>query len=290
MNGLSVVLPTYNEAPNIVPLLRALQTELAGRACEVIVVDDDSPDGTWRLAEAEATISSGIRVIRRIGRRGLTSAIAEGIQASHGEFIGWMDCDFTVPPSLISRLAAKVEEGFDIALAARYVPGSRDGRSDAPLRKLASRVIVEFARALLPREFHDYTNGVAVARRAGKLAEADQIRQHLVGFGVRGLVDPLDRRLLVGNDRLFHQLGLSTKAHVIIEVQHIEPSKDIRAGWTELFKVAVKVFSRFQISRAALFLIRPPLGDFPGESAGSWNVPSPSAGSLHRPCPRLAVF
>ena len=162
---LSLILPTYNEAENIVPLLQALGEELAGSEFEIIVVDDDSPDGTWRLVETERESMPGLRLLRRVGRRDLTSALADGIQASRGELVGWMDCDFSAPPSVVPRLAAKISEGFDVAVASRYVSGGRDARLDSPRRRLASRVIVELARALLVRDFHDYTSGFVVARR-----------------------------------------------------------------------------------------------------------------------------
>jgi dolichol-phosphate mannosyltransferase len=162
---LSVILPTYNEAGNIVLLLRELREVLAGIEFEIIVVDDDSPDGTWKLVETERASMPGLTLLRRIGRRGLTSALLDGIRASKGDLVVWMDCDFTTPPNVIPRLAAKMSEGFDIAVASRYVAGGRDARTDSPGRRMASRVIVELARALLVRDFHDYTSGFVMVRR-----------------------------------------------------------------------------------------------------------------------------
>jgi dolichol-phosphate mannosyltransferase len=162
---LSLILPTYNEAADIVPLIHALRKELSGIEFEIVVVDDDSPDGTWRLVEAERDSVPGLKLLRRIGRRGLTSALSDGIGASRGDLVGWMDCDFSAPPRIIPRLVAKISEGFDIAVASRYVPGGSDARTGSPLRRMASRVIVGLARALLIRDFHDYTSGFIVARR-----------------------------------------------------------------------------------------------------------------------------
>src|SRR5581483_10817584 len=147
----SIVLPTYDEAGNIVPLIRAVRGALAGASCEVLIVEDDSPDGTWRLAESEP----GARVIRRVGRRGLTSALREGIAASSGRLVGFMDCDFSTPPELLPRLVAKIGEGFDVAVGSRYVPGGADARTGEPIRRLASRAIAAAARALLVPTFHD---------------------------------------------------------------------------------------------------------------------------------------
>jgi dolichol-phosphate mannosyltransferase len=162
---LSVVLPTYNEAPNIVDLARAVRAVLPRPDDEIIVVDDDSPDGTWRLAQEEAASVRGLSVIRRVGRRGLTSALSEGFQAARGDLIGWMDCDFSTPPELFPVLAAKVAQGCDIAVGSRYAPGGADARAGNPLRRLASLVITRLGSALLVPEFRDLTSGFAVARR-----------------------------------------------------------------------------------------------------------------------------
>lgn len=162
---LSVVLPTYEEADNVVPVLRALRAALPGPDDEIIVVDDDSPDGTWRLAEREAAAGAPVRVLRRVGRRGLAGALAEGFRACRGELVGWMDCDLSTPPALFPALAAKVREGFDIALASRYVPGGADGRDAQPLRRALSRAICALGRGLLAPGVRDLTSGFAVARR-----------------------------------------------------------------------------------------------------------------------------
>ncbi|MFI5347963.1 MAG: glycosyltransferase [Elusimicrobiota bacterium] len=162
---LSMILPTYNEEADIVPLIRALREELSGFELEIVVVDDDSPDGTWKRVETERAFTPGLRLLRRIGRRGLTSALSDGIRASSGDLVGWMDCDFSTPPAVVPRLVAKISEGFDVAVASRYVLGGRDARAGSPWRRLSSRMIVEFARALLIRDFHDYTSGFVVARR-----------------------------------------------------------------------------------------------------------------------------
>jgi dolichol-phosphate mannosyltransferase len=162
---LSVILPTYNEADNIVALVRALRAELAGAALEIVVVDDGSPDGTGKIVAAEAASTPGLRLVARAGPRGLTSSLADGIRASRGELVGFMDCDFSTPPDVVPRLAAKIAEGCDVAVASRYVPGGSDSRAGSPWRRATSRVIVALARALLVADFRDYTSGFFVARR-----------------------------------------------------------------------------------------------------------------------------
>ena len=89
----SIVLPTFNERGHIVDLIVAIQEALPG-GVEIIVVDDDSPDDTWQAVQDYATSHPNVRLLRRIGRRGLTSAFNEGIGLSTGRVVCWMDCDF----------------------------------------------------------------------------------------------------------------------------------------------------------------------------------------------------
>src|SRR5690606_20584589 len=90
---LTVILPTYNERENIPIVIDALREALRGVSWEVIVVDDDSPDGTSEVARALAEQDTRIRVIRRIGRRGLSGACLEGFLASSSRFVAVMDAD-----------------------------------------------------------------------------------------------------------------------------------------------------------------------------------------------------
>ncbi|MCA9371261.1 MAG: glycosyltransferase, partial [Candidatus Peregrinibacteria bacterium] len=82
---LSLVLPTYNEAKNLPELLPKLKTTLQGIPHEIIIVDDDSPDETWRVAQELGHDEGNIHVIRRVGRRGLSSAVIEGFLSAKGE-------------------------------------------------------------------------------------------------------------------------------------------------------------------------------------------------------------
>ena len=160
--ALSVILPTYNERDNITGLIRAILAS-AGCTCEVIVVDDDSPDETWKAVEELSSELDSVSVIRRIGRRGLTSAIQEGIDAATGGSVLWMDCDFSMPPEVIPRLLEALA-GCDIATGSRYVGGAKDDRG-LPMNVFGSRVINFFCRMLLGRGITDYTTGFVSAKR-----------------------------------------------------------------------------------------------------------------------------
>jgi dolichol-phosphate mannosyltransferase len=163
--SVSVVLPTYNEAGNIVDLVAAIQAALAAYPLEVIVVDDDSPDGTWRLVAERAAVDSRIRLLHRTSERGLTSAIQAGIRQARGDVVCWMDCDFSHPPATLPQLVAKLDAGYDLVVGSRYVAGGRDARTDAPMRVWTSKIITKVSNWLLVPNFRDYTSGFIAARR-----------------------------------------------------------------------------------------------------------------------------
>lgn len=161
----SVVLPTYNEAENILDLVDAVKRALAPRQTEVVVVDDDSPDGTWRLVAERAAADPTIRLLHRTAERGLTSALQAGIRLAKGNVICWMDCDFSHPPETLPALVEALDRGYDLVVGSRYVGGGRDGRTDTPARVWLSQVITRLSSLILVPNFRDYTSGFVAARR-----------------------------------------------------------------------------------------------------------------------------
>ena len=159
---LSVILPTYNEKDNVGPLIDAILA-LAPDPTEVVVVDDDSPDGTWRVAQQKAQADPRVRVLHRVGKTGLTSALRDGIAASRGEFVAWMDCDLSQPPELLPAMLAAARDGGGAA-ASRYVPGGADARHEK-LAVFMSAVINRIARVCLGNQVTDYTTGYMCLRR-----------------------------------------------------------------------------------------------------------------------------
>lgn len=159
----TVLLPTYNEAGNISPLIREILREVE-RPIEIIVIDDDSPDDTWRMVAGLARKDDRIRLVHRKGERGLTSALREGIVQARGEIVVWMDCDFSHPPSMIPRLLQALDKGADMVVSSRYVAGGADQR-DERLHRILSRIITTAASLALDRSFRDYTSGFVAVRR-----------------------------------------------------------------------------------------------------------------------------
>jgi dolichol-phosphate mannosyltransferase len=158
----SVVLPTYNERAVICGLVREILDAVGD--VEVLVVDDDSPDRTWEAVEAHFQGDGRARAVRRVGRRGLASAIAEGIALTRGDVVVWLDADGSMPAHVIPQLIAATVDA-DVAVASRYAPGGRDAR-DSAARIVASRAINAFGTLWLGGPVRDWTSGFVAARRA----------------------------------------------------------------------------------------------------------------------------
>lgn len=156
----SIVLATFNERENILETVRGIFENL-GSSTEVIVVDDDSPDGTWRLVRD--LNDPRVKLIRRVGTRGLASAFNRGIMESRGTVVGWMDADMCMPPAMLPGMVKLLDE-FDVVVGSRYAPGGRDDR--VWLRAAASRAINGLATAVLGYGIRDYDSGFVVLRRS----------------------------------------------------------------------------------------------------------------------------
>jgi dolichol-phosphate mannosyltransferase len=157
----AVILPTYNEQAVIVGLAREILAAVPNG--EVLVVDDDSPDRTWEVVGQAFAADGRVGVLRRVGRRGLPSALAEGIASTAGDPVVWLDADGSMPAEVIPRLLAATADA-DVAVASRYAPGGADAR-DSWLRILASRAINLLGRAWLGGPVRDWTSGFVAARR-----------------------------------------------------------------------------------------------------------------------------
>lgn len=164
----SVVLPTYDERENIVPLLDRIQASLASTQVdsEIIVVDDSSPDGTASLVEAYARQSARVPtfVVRRRGERGLAGAVSEGARHGRYEYVIVLDADFSHPPELIPALVGAAQRGFDVAVASRYAPGGGTGGWQFH-RLFVSRTATALARKVLRLGVQDPLSGYFAARR-----------------------------------------------------------------------------------------------------------------------------
>jgi dolichol-phosphate mannosyltransferase len=167
---LSLVIPTYNEGKNIakiVNLLNQLLEEAIPEAYELIVVDDNSPDGTWEIATGLLSEYPQLRVMRRVEERGLSTAVIRGWQAARGEVLGVIDADLQHPPELLLKLWGEIVRGGDLAVASRHVEGG--GVSDwSPIRRFLSRGAQTLGLVILPEvigRVSDPMSGYFMVRR-----------------------------------------------------------------------------------------------------------------------------
>lgn len=194
---LAVVLPTYNERQNIATLVERLDQALAGIAWEAVIVDDDSPDGTADEARRIARGDSRIRVIQRIGRRGLASAAIEGMCATAAPIVAVMDADHQHDPALLPQMLQAVSsEGYDLAYASRFAEGASTEAWGRPDRVKASGIANRIANKVTGVELSDPMSGYFMLRAETLRADAHR----LSGVGFKILLDILatvDRPLKV---------------------------------------------------------------------------------------------
>ena len=174
LDKVSVILPSYNERENIEEAIDRISKALGDQLLEIIVVDDDSPDETWRLVKE--LNHEKVNLIHRTEENGLASALAAGVSSSKGETVVWLDCDLGIPPEEIITLIDRLNI-FDVSIGSRYVKNGSDSR--AKWITFSSTLINKFAQLMLSKEVKDYTSGfVAVKRKV-----VDHIKINPQGFG-----------------------------------------------------------------------------------------------------------
>jgi len=138
MPELTIVVPTLEERDNLAPFLAALESVLTGIEYEVIFVDDDSPDGTADLARRIAQGDHRVRILERLGRRGLSSAVLEGMMASSAPYLAVMDSDLQHDETILRSMLRKLrEERLDLVVATRLSGGGSMGEMSAWRRRLS---------------------------------------------------------------------------------------------------------------------------------------------------------
>lgn len=165
---LALVIPTLRESANLPKLLACTGDvlEACGVSYEVLVVDDDSQDGTEAVVAEASHANPRVRLLVRTGERGLAGAILHGWRHSSAEVLGVMDGDGQHPPAVLTSLLAAITEGHDLAIASRYADGGSSGGSN-PLRLLLSKAAIWATRPLQPRGIRvsDPMSGFFLIRR-----------------------------------------------------------------------------------------------------------------------------
>lgn len=167
----SIILPTYNEAENIVELIRQVD-KVVKNPKQIIIVDDNSPDGTSKIVMdyIKKSNKKNVQVLTRIRNHGLTNSLKDGLKLVKGDAVVWLDCDFSMPPRVINKLLEKVENGYDIAVGSRFVKGggfkieNTGVQKDSPVAIILSRLMNFSIQLLLGGNFRDYTSGFIAAR------------------------------------------------------------------------------------------------------------------------------
>jgi dolichol-phosphate mannosyltransferase len=163
----TICLPTYNERENLEPMVHALGDVLRA-GDRILVIDDGSPDGTGEVADRLAAALEHVDVLHRTRKEGLGPAYLAGFRralATDAELVLEMDCDFSHDPQDVRRLIAAAEDGADVVLGSRYVPGGSIPNWGA-IRRLVSASGNVYARVLLGGGVRDLTGGFKCFRRA----------------------------------------------------------------------------------------------------------------------------
>ena len=178
---LCVVVPTLNEAGNVGPLLEKLGIALAGIEWEAIFVDDGSTDGTPELLTRIAQSDRRVRMIRRIGRRGLSSAVVEGALASTTPVIAVIDADLQHDERILPELYRALAGGHELAIGTRYASNGSTGEWDESRLKI-SRFATALASPIMKTKLSDPMSGLFAVRRDVLLEAAPRLSN--VGYKI----------------------------------------------------------------------------------------------------------
>jgi dolichol-phosphate mannosyltransferase len=183
MIPVSIILPTYNESENIAGVIDDIAQTLEGEEYEIIVVDDDSPDGTSDIIREKIISQPHLRLISRTADKGLIPSLREGVASARFDLCVWLDADQSMKADTIPKLISQIEGGADLAIGSRYiegggVKGSLDGNNALiPVRKRLKntedsffQVVLSMAgnkmlRVLMTSAVTDYTSGYYAVKK-----------------------------------------------------------------------------------------------------------------------------
>ncbi len=227
---LSVVVPTYDEAANVPVLIERLQSALDGIAHEIVVVDDDSPDGTWRVVEEIGTRLPHVRVIRRIGAKGLSGAVVTGLHAARGRCVAVMDADGQHDETILPDMLERVRGGDEVCVGSREAAGGSYGTFSRK-RLLMSRGARWLAGRMLGESVGDPMSGYFAMSREFMLRTIGEVNPQgfkiLLEFIARGRPGRVSEVGYTFRDRLHG----ATKLNATVALEYLLALVDLRFGW-----------------------------------------------------------
>lgn len=180
---ISVILPTYNEKENIIQLVKGIAKNLPGNGnknYEIIIVDDNSPDGTSEEVNKYKKHDKNVKLITREKERGLASAIKTGINNSSGEYVIMMDTDLSHPPECLGILISTIKENsVDVVIASRYIKGG--SMNSNRFKYLSSKTMNLLLGIILNLNIKDLTGGFFIIKKS--LLEKVDLDKVLIGYG-----------------------------------------------------------------------------------------------------------
>jgi dolichol-phosphate mannosyltransferase len=181
---ITVVTPTFNEAGNVERFLRSVTEALRGIEHEIVIVDDDSPDQTWQVAQKFCATYPTLRVLRRQAQRSLSGSVMDGFSMATGNIVACIDADLQHDPFILPKLLEEMRAGADLAIGCRYMPGG--GTADWTwLRRSQSWMATRLARAYLGLRLRDPMSGYFLMWRMDFL----RIKRQLSAQGFKILIE-----------------------------------------------------------------------------------------------------
>jgi len=240
---ITIVVPTFNEAENVPLLVERLDKALARHHWEVVFVDDDSPDGTADAVRALSRRDPRVRLIHRIGRRGLSSACVEGVLSSSAPVFAVMDADLQHDDAKLATMIERlVEDDLDVVVGSRYVEGG-DTEGLSHNRRRMSRLGTWLAQRLLKAELTDPMSGFFVMRRSS----FERSVRHLSLQGFKILLD-----IFASAERPLRYAEVATEFHAR---QHGESKLDTMAAWEFGLLLLDKLVGRWLPTRFVIFAV-----------------------------------
>lgn len=239
---IAIVAPTFNERDNVIALKNLLAEALKGKAWELIFVDDDSTDGTYDVLVAESRRDPRVRVIRRVGRRGLATAVVEGILSTTAPMVAVIDADMQhderVIPDMIARMT---QDNADLVVGSRYSDGGGVGAWDSK-RQTISRVATEISRLVVKADLTDPMSGFFLIRRQA----FDTAVRNLSGQGYKILLD------IIASAK--PPLKVAEVPYTFRNRTHGDSKLDSAVTWEYLMLIADKLIGRFIPVRFVMFM------------------------------------